>query len=317
MGAAPNDPENRMNALEHIVAATDLSVRSLHAVDRGFLAARACGARFTVVHALGLDALLPMQALLGDKLGTVSETVRDAALARLTEIVSDPRRSRGVAAAVELREGPAAKVIPAFAEEARADLLVVGARGAGLLRRLLLGSTASRLLRQTGCPLLVVRTRAHAAYGRVLVAVDFSPGAVSALRLARAVAPGAELILLHVFDVPFEDKMKRARVSEVVIDVYRTHARESAARRLRDLAAAEGLAPSDYTGLVLDGDAARQIVLHEQRCACDLVVLGKHGTHVTEELLLGSVTLDVLAESRCDVLVVVDRRAPPLPGLPA
>ncbi len=41
----------------------------------------------------------------------------------------------------------------------------------------------------------------------------------------------------------------------------------------------------------------------------DLVVMGKHGTHVTEELLLGSVTLDVLAESRCDVLVVVDPRA--------
>lgn len=44
--------------------------------------------------------------------------------------------------------------------------------------------------------------------------------------------------------------------------------------------------------------------------ACDLVVMGKHGTHVTEELLLGSVTKRVLAESHADVLVVVDDRRP-------
>jgi len=36
--------------------------------------------------------------------------------------------------------------------------------------------------------------------------------------------------------------------------------------------------------------------------------MGKHGTNVTEELLLGSVTKQVLAESRSDVLVVVDKR---------
>jgi CPA2 family monovalent cation:H+ antiporter-2 len=39
--------------------------------------------------------------------------------------------------------------------------------------------------------------------------------------------------------------------------------------------------------------------------------MGKHGTHVTEELLLGSVTRRVLAESQADVLVVVDPLAPP------
>lgn len=33
----------------------------------------------------------------------------------------------------------------------------------------------------------------------------------------------------------------------------------------------------------------------------------KHGTHVTEELLIGSETNRVISEVQCDVLVVVER----------
>ena len=42
----------------------------------------------------------------------------------------------------------------------------------------------------------------------------------------------------------------------------------------------------------------------EQEYDADLVVVGKHGTHITEELLLGSVTKHVLAEAQGDVLIV-------------
>jgi len=38
---------------------------------------------------------------------------------------------------------------------------------------------------------------------------------------------------------------------------------------------------------------------------CDLIVLGKHGESMVEELLLGSVTKQVLAESQGDVLVSI------------
>jgi nucleotide-binding universal stress UspA family protein len=35
----------------------------------------------------------------------------------------------------------------------------------------------------------------------------------------------------------------------------------------------------------------------------DLMILGKHGKSLGEQLLLGSVTLHMLSECRCDVLV--------------
>ena len=46
-----------MKPITRIVAVTDLSCASLHAVDRGFLLAKATGAQLTVIHALGLDTL--------------------------------------------------------------------------------------------------------------------------------------------------------------------------------------------------------------------------------------------------------------------
>ena len=46
-----------------------------------------------------------------------------------------------------------------------------------------------------------------------------------------------------------------------------------------------------------------QIVQQEQEQDCDLIVVGKHGRNAVEELLLGSTTNMVIAESSCDVLV--------------
>jgi len=43
----------------------------------------------------------------------------------------------------------------------------------------------------------------------------------------------------------------------------------------------------------------------------DLIVVGKHSSHIGEELLLGRVTKHVLAESQCDVLVMCDPREAP------
>lgn len=42
--------------------------------------------------------------------------------------------------------------------------------------------------------------------------------------------------------------------------------------------------------------------------------MGKHGTHVSEVLLPGSVTRRVLGEALADLLVVVDKRLPPPEG---
>jgi len=297
-----------MARLTHILAATDLSASSLHAVDRGFMLAQATGARYTVVHALGVDALAPLRELFGANNAAITEKIVDEARDKLGGILAQPERNRGIPAGIRLEEGQATAAISAFADADQADLLLLGAHGAGFLQRVLLGSTASRLLRKSRCPVLVVKQTAHDSYRRILIAVDFSPASRTAIDLARTLAPQAHLLLLHVFEVPFEGKMQYAGVSDDIIFQYRIEARERALHQLHELADNAGLSPMDYTVLVLQGDATRQILVQEEQHDCDLIVMGKHGTHVTEELLLGSVAKRVLAESGSDVLIVVDER---------
>ena len=299
-----------MKLIKHILAATDLSGPSLQAVDRGFELAKSTSARYTVMHALGLDALGPLRNLLGSQADSVAHKVVENQLAALQRVVDDPAMNRGISARVLVEEGLAATVVPAYAGSADADLVVVGSRGQGTLRRLLIGSTASHLLRKSRVPVLIVKAPGRGPYGRVLVPVDFSPAGELAIRMAREVAPDAFVVLLNVFDVPFESMLQYAGVSQDDIHRYRIEARQRSVQQLHALAARAGLDHGQYTMLVEHGDATRVIVDQAERSDCELIVMGKHGTHVSEELLLGSVTKRVLDESDVDMLVVVDKRRP-------
>ena len=299
-----------MTMTRHILSATDLSAFSLQAVDRAADLATTTGARHTVLHALGLDALGPLRNLLGERADSVAHTAMQQQQAALAAAMAEPARHPGPAPTLRVEEGLASRVVPALVRETDADLVVVGARGQSLLRRLVVGSTASHLMRRSHCPVLVVKNPFQQPYRRVLLPMDFSPGSALALALARELAPRADLVLLHAFDVPFEGMLQYAGVSQDIIHQYRIEARERALRQLREMAAEQGLAAGDYTPLVEHGDAVALITGHQQRLGCDLVVMGKHGTHVTEELLLGSVTKRVLSEGDADVLVVVDKRGP-------
>lgn len=292
-----------MTAIASILAATDFSPPARHAAERAALLARESGARLTLLHVMQQRAFTDLRDLLGSDAAAIEERLVDEArdsLARLSEALA---RTHGVQANVEVRIGSSIDETLRCADDVDAGLVVVGARGEGFLRQLLLGSTAERLLRKTMRPLLVVRQAGRDAYRRVLVPVDFSPWSDAALRVADAVAPQAELVVLHAFEVPFESKLQFAGVEEGALKGYRTASREEALRRLGETVDQAGLAPQRLRLLVRHGDASRTVLELEQEEDCELIVIGKHGKGALEELLLGSVTKHVLAQAAGDVLV--------------
>jgi nucleotide-binding universal stress UspA family protein len=303
-----------VKAFKHVLAATDLSKPSRHAVDRGFRIAQQQGARYTVLHALGLDAFGTLNEWMGGESVAVVRKIADHARAVLEGIVASPRRNLGIQPDVRLEPGTAASVIPEQVEALSADLVLLGAHGSGFVRRMLFGATASTILRKCKAPVLIVKSPRRRDYASVLVAVDFSPGSSRALQHALALAPDAHLTVIHVVDMPFENQLHYAGVSDDVIQHYRTDAQEKALRRLHDEARKAGLVSDQYVARALHGDATREILAQETACASDLIVMGKHGTRVTEELLLGSVANHVLAQSWADVLVVLDERRPETVG---
>lgn len=287
-----------------ILAATDLSAPSRHAVDRAYRLAAERGWRLTLAHAIAPDMFAGLQALLANDAASLNQILIADTHAHLAALKSDPHRNRGINADHVVLSGRPIEAIARHAEESNADLLVLGARGEGFLRQLTLGSTASRLLRKTRQPVLVVKQPPHEAYQRILVAIDFSPAALAALRLVRQLAPEAALVLLHAVEMPFEGKMQHANVDPAVIQQYRVQAQLDGMQKLRDLARRETLLDADMQLLAPHGDASRLILELEQEQDYDLIVVGKRGQHIAEELLLGSTTKHVLTEAQGDVLVV-------------
>ncbi len=290
-----------MNRLHTLLAATDLSAPSRHAVQRSAMLARETGARLELVHVLEKSALNELKRLFGEDSQALQERIRSQAREGLSQMAADVGEPLGVTAGQHLVEGAVLERISGEADRLDASLLVVGVRGAGFMRHWLLGATAERLLRKTRRPILVVKQPPHEAYRRLLVPVDFSPWSQGAVRLAQAIAPEAELALMHAFEVPFEGKLRFAGVEEDLIRHHRDTARQEALVRLKKAAADASLA--NWRPVVKHGDAAPRILEQEVEQGADLIVLGKHGAGMVEELLLGSVTKHVLSQARCDVLV--------------
>ncbi|KWT82843.1 MULTISPECIES: universal stress protein [unclassified Variovorax] len=291
-----------MTDLAPILAATDFSTPARHAADRAARLAHENGAALTLMHVLPGGALQELRRWLGAD-HAMEHQLHDDAQRQLDMLIADLQTHRHVAARAVNASGSVVDEITREAEVLDAAMLVLGARGAGFLRRSVLGSTSERLLRRTVRPLLVVRQRPHEPYRRVLVALDFSPWSAQSVSLARRVAPHGRLLLFHACQVPFEEKLRFAGVDAATIDHYRTRTHADATQRLHALAAASGLKPGHWEPCIVEGDASQRIVEHEQDKDCDLVVLGKHGQSAAEDLLLGSVSKHVLAEGSADVLV--------------
>lgn len=296
-----------------ILVATDLSAPARHAVARAFRLAASSLSQLHLLYAMEVESFeTTLRELLGGDASQLRDKLLDDARQQLVRLVGEPAQHFGVAAQARVVSGTPLETIASEVDALDASLVVVGARGESFLRHALLGSTATRLLRKTAHrPVLVVKQPPHEDYRSVLIAVDFSPASLASIRLARRFAPQAEITLLHAIELPYEGKLVFAGVDEQMIRNYVSSSSEACRKRLHQLAERAGLSSTEYSVRLVRGDPAQQIIAMEQEVDADLILVGKHGTHVVEELLLGSVTKHVLSESQCDVLVVSDLRPAP------
>lgn len=294
-----------MTSLTRILAATDLSAPARHAAQRAALVSKDVGAPLDLLHVANLAPLERLRQLMDATPSEMERRVLDAALQSLHELAASLMQHYGVVAGARAVTGSLLVELAKQAQSLAGGLLVCGAKGESVVRHFLLGTTALRVLSTTTCPVLVVKQPAHEPYCRLLVPVDFSPSSLHAIQHARSIAPKADIVLLHVFEVPFEGKLRYASVAADTIIQYRITAKQEATQKLHALCEEAGLSVHETHRIVLHGDPSSRIIEQEQEQDCDLIVMGKHGESVLEELLLGSVTKHVLAESQGDVLVSV------------
>lgn len=134
----------------------------LLAVDGSEHSKRATEIAASLAHIMRADlwivsAFEPVPGYLGEPVWqhALAETMRAA-----EEVLNEAMKLVGEIPgeiSTEVLEGPAAEAILQVAETRHPDLIVMGTRGLGRLKGLLLGSQSQKVLQYAPCPVLVVR----------------------------------------------------------------------------------------------------------------------------------------------------------------
>jgi len=291
-----------MIQLESILAATDFSPDARQAVERAaVLGSTLAIQRGVLLHVLEQSLLDSLKRFMRSPAKVKREIIDDASRS-LAELAEEVRRISGFPLEPHVRAGNTLDAIVEASSDF--DLLVLGARGKHPVRALALGTTSQRLLGKAGRPVLVVKNKPVGPYQRVLVAVDFSEDSRKALEYSQIIAPQAIIFLVHVFEPLMEKTLVYGGASESIIAESRMKARIEAEAKLTRFIQEVGVEARHLVRIVVHGHAPSKLPEIARKRGAELIIVGKHGKWRIEEFLLGSVTLHVLSQSQCDVLVV-------------
>jgi len=187
------------------------------------------------------------------------------------------------------------------------ELVVAGTRGQSALKRLVLGSTAKRLVRNCPAAVWIAKNKEVAPPKSILAAVDLSEASRRAFDQAIWLAQrsGAQLHVLHVIEstglrtdlldlkvVGSSDKSLRELIEAEVTQNFQDFA----------LAASQvGVTPTTH---LLWGSPAHEVVRLASELSADLIVIGTVGRGGFEGMLVGNTVETVLTHCECDVLTV-------------
>jgi nucleotide-binding universal stress UspA family protein len=302
--------------LRRILVPLDFSGLSRQALGSAVPLARKYRAKISLVHVVQLPVV--MEALPGGSayLPVNTDDLLNAAKAHLAELATRLVPRELLDQTVVAEGNPAYEVI-STAESLKADLIVLSTNGRSGLKRVLLGSTAERIVRHAHCPVLTVRRQPAASekpvyperlpWRRILVPLDFSFTSLHALKVAAALAEqsSARLTLLNVVEPsPYATGLEGAPLV-IPDDVFARNAKAQLPR------VAQRFVPSSVrvTQLVGHGRAASVIVETALEKEIDLIVLSTHGHTGLERLLMGSTAEHVVRHAHCPVFVVRKTRS--------
>ncbi len=297
------DPSQK-SPLSAVFVATDFSAPADDALRQAHARAQARRAALIVCHVvpnqLGVNMLFPQRTVeQGNAQLALQERARHMLIERVVQVTG--RAAEQFTAVVET--GTPYGVIVEQAEQAGADLIVLGDRGQTGVARAVLGSVAERVVRYAHCPVLIVR--GGGAAQRILVATDLSDPSLPALDAAahEAARTGARVTALHCIQSAVTivgQEYGLALAPPVTVDLA-VETRERAEQRLTKAAHDVRL---NGELRVVDGAPTETILSTAKHIDADLIVIGTRGLTGLRRVVLGSVAEAVIRNASCTVLAV-------------
>ena len=276
-----------------IKAATDLSVRA--------------GSELHVVHTWRRPTFLGYYPV-GE---AENSDIRKEAERLLERQAEQAQAAGGTVAGSHLREGRPAEEVARLTGELGVGLVVVGSRGLGPVKRLVVGSVSEGVVELAPCPTLVVRGGEGAwPPSRLIVGDDGSEEARRAGELAAGMGRlfGARALLVRVY--PSIPVFKARRIVHVRAsrEILREGER-ALERRAAELESVLGTRPETR---VESGDAAAVIQeIAEEGGEPTLVAVGHRGFGAARNSTLGGVAADVLRAVAGPVLIAPSPKEEP------
>jgi nucleotide-binding universal stress UspA family protein len=288
-----------------IITGTDFSAAATEAVDIASALARRLDTRLVLVH---VDESYGIAA--------VDSQLFDAAVAHgrpELDRIADRLRGLGVNVEEKLFCGSAFDKLATAATESRAQLIVVGAVGHGLVRRLFVGSVAERTAETSAVPTLVVRPDNRLPSWirgdhvlKVLVGYDFSPASDAALAWVNQLQKigNCQITVLYT-NWPPDEARRLGYEGPLPLTVNPTRIQKNLERDLNKRVG-KFLPKRKAIAIVEPGWGNPEGYLFEMasRQRVDLIVVGSHQRHGLGRVLLGSVSRAILHHAKVSVVVV-------------
>jgi nucleotide-binding universal stress UspA family protein len=287
-----------------VVCGIDGSRESIAAAEAGVRLAAALDAIPILVHAVDETTTFPY----GNRVERERKAHRGLSAAHhhaLAEVAFDGAQ----AAERRVVRGTPAGALMTVADETGALAVCVGSRGRGPLHAALMGSTSRTVVRDVGCPVLVVpRAAAADAFGgtSIVCGLDGSPESENALRAAAKLrrALDLRLVLVHV-------KAHDALVGvspgtgppALDYSELNERSRRAAAEVIRRVVDRTGV-PIEAEERVEVGEASRVIDATAKDEDAALMVVGTHARGALQSAALGSVSSRLAASASRPVLLV-------------
>ena len=137
--------------VKNILVPVDGSEGSDRAVTQAISLAEACGAKLNFLYVANINQLA-INACLSDAILDAVTKAGNVILDRVMDMVPT-----GVEQEAFSETGSPAVVILDFATDKEMDMIVMGSRGLGVVKGVLLGSVSQYIVEQSKCPVLVVK----------------------------------------------------------------------------------------------------------------------------------------------------------------
>ncbi|WP_196593776.1 universal stress protein [Pectinatus sottacetonis] len=143
-----------MNELKSILVPIDGSVHSEHAMREAAYLAGLSKAKVVVLYVIDLNTAvsaferLSLNAYIPEDIDQQGKKV----LEKAKQTIGDVSGTEYI-----LKIGDPAKMILKYSKECKADLIVMGSRGLGAIKQIIMGSVSQYLVTHADCPVLTVR----------------------------------------------------------------------------------------------------------------------------------------------------------------